>query len=337
MPYGAVDSSQAGFCRVACNRAAFQMNIIENLWESTAAFPDLALTAGSFDGVHVGHRRILSMVVESAAEMGGVAGVMTFRPHPREFFAPASPPNLLTPDEKKFALMEEAGVEAVFILPFDARVASMDRREFVAGIIHGRCRAVRMVVGHDFRFGRDALGDYHYLKRMGPQFGFDVVQAAPLYIEGERVSSTAIRESIIQGDLDKARVFLGRRYSIIGEVIPGRGVGHELGFPTANIAPYHTAVPAQGVYAAEVRTGNQTVPAAVNIGIAPTVRQELVLVEAHLIGFSGDLRGRQIEVVFHERLRPERRFGSREELASAIGADIAAIKAYFAGADVSSH
>lgn len=306
------------------------MDIVENVWEMTSGtFPTLVLTAGSFDGVHLGHRRVLSMVTGSAAEFGGTSALMTFRPHPREFFAPASAPNLLTPDVKKFELIEEAGVDVLFVLPFDARVASMGRREFVTEIIRDRCGAVRMVVGHDFHFGREALGDYHYLKRMGPQMGFDVVQAPPLYIEGERVSSTAIRESVLQGDLDKARLFLGRPYSIVGEVIAGRGVGHELGFPTANIAPYHTAVPAQGVYAAEVKTGNQTLPAAVNIGIAPTVRQEVFLIEAHLIGFTGDLRGRRIEVVFHKRLRPERRFGSRAELSSAIAADIAAIKSYF--------
>jgi len=306
------------------------MDIVENVWDSlSGSYPKLVLTAGSFDGVHLGHRRVLSMVQDSAAELGGTSGLMTFQPHPREFFAPASAPNLLTPDAKKFELIEEAGVDVLFVLPFDARVASMGRREFVSEIVRGRCQAVRMVVGHDFHFGRDALGDYHYLKRVGPQMGFDVIQAPPLYIEGERVSSTAIRESVIQGDLNKTRLFLGRPYSIVGEVIAGRGVGHELGFPTANIAPYHTAVPAQGVYAAEVKIGNQMLPAAVNIGIAPTVRQETVLIEAHLIGFTGNLRGCRIEVTFHKRLRPERRFGSRTELSSAIAEDIAAVKSHF--------
>ncbi|MCX5771041.1 MAG: bifunctional riboflavin kinase/FAD synthetase [Candidatus Hydrogenedentes bacterium] len=307
------------------------MRIIENLWDWQGSFPGLVLTVGSFDGVHLGHRRILSMVTESARKMGGTSGLMTFRPHPREFFAPASPPNLLTPDAKKFALIDESGVDVLFVLPFEARVANMDRREFVTEIVHGRCKAVQVVVGHDFRFGREALGDYHYLKRMGPHLEFDAIQAPPLYIEGERVSSTAIRESLLQGDLDKARLFLGRPYSIVGEVIQGRGVGHELGFPTANIAPYHTAVPAQGVYAAQVKFGNQTLPAAVNIGIAPTIRQEVMLIEAHVLGFSGDLRGRRIEVVFHKRLRPERRFATRLELAAAIGEDVAAVRNWFLG------
>ena len=307
------------------------MKIIENVWDWQETFPKLVLTVGSFDGVHLGHRRVLSMVAESARKLGGISGLMTFRPHPREFFAPASPPNLLTPDAKKFALIDEAGVDVLFVLPFEARVANMDRRAFATEIIHGRCGAVQVVVGHDFRFGREALGDYHYLKRMGPHLGFDVIQAPPLYIEGERVSSTAIRESLLQGDLDKARLFLGRPYSIVGEVIQGRGVGNQLGFPTANIAPYHTAVPAQGVYAAQVKIGNQTLPAAVNIGIGPTVRQEVMLIEAHVLDFAGNLRGRQIEVVFHKRLRPERRFATRRELASAIGEDVAAVRSWFSG------
>lgn len=313
------------------NQRRRAMRIIENVWDWHDTFPKLILTVGSFDGVHLGHRRVLSMVAESARKLGGTSGLMTFRPHPREFFAPASPPNLLTPDAKKFTLIDEAGVDVLLVLPFEARVANMDRREFVTEIIQARCGAVQVVVGHDFRFGREALGDYHYLKRMGPPLGFDVIQAPPLYIEGERVSSTAIRESLLQGDLDKARIFLGRPYSIVGEVIQGRGVGHQLGFPTANIAPYHTAVPAHGVYAAQVKFGNQTLPAAVNIGIGPTVRQEVMLIEAHVLDFSGNLHGRQMEVVFYKRLRPERRFATRRELSAAIDEDVAAVRNWFSG------
>jgi len=284
---------------------------------------------GSFDGVHRGHQRVLSELLRVARSAGHPAGVLTMRPHPREFFAPDHAPNLLTTDSKKLALLEEAGVDVVFFLAFDAEIANMPPRDFVEEIAHGRCHAVQMVVGHDCRFGKDGAGDYEFLVEMSRQHGHQVTRVPAFVIDGERVSSTAIRERLLEGDLEKAEAFLGRKYSVIGEVIAGRGIGAGLGIPTANIAPHHTAAPAQGVYAAEVLLGDRRHPAAVNIGIAPTIRHEDTVVEAHLLDFDEDIRGCVIEIVFHKRLRPERKFPSREELAAAIGRDIESIRSYF--------
>jgi riboflavin kinase/FMN adenylyltransferase len=183
-----------------------------------------------------------------------------------------------------------------------------------------------VIVGHDFRFGKDAAGDYALLLEMGAELGFRVGQVPPLMVDGERVSSTTIRERVLEGDLEEAEAFLGRPYSVVGEVVAGRGIGATLGFPTANVRAHHTAIPAQGVYAAEVLLGNRCYPAAVNIGIAPTIRHEDTVIEAFLIGFNEDIRGREMEIVFHERLRPEKKFASRQELTAAIHRDVETVR-----------
>lgn len=305
------------------------MRVFEDITTVEETFPNLVLTVGSFDGVHLGHQRVIEELVTRARRASGTAAAMTLRPHPREFFAPSHAPNLLTSDKKKLELFERIGVDAVFILPFTQQVAYLEPRAYVETIIQRRCHAREMVVGHDFRFGKGAEGDYALLQELGRDFGFSVYQVPPLMLDGERVSSTAIRERLLEGDLDAAESFLGRKYSIAGEVVSGRGIGATLGFPTANILPHHTAIPAQGVYAAKVLLDGVEYPAAVNIGIAPTIRHDETVIEAFLIDFDGNIRGTEIEVIFHQRLRPEKKFGSYDELIAAIHTDVKNIKSIF--------
>ena len=305
------------------------MKVIEDIRKTQFDFPHLVLTVGSFDGVHLGHRRVLDEVVRVAREHNGTAAVLTMRPHPREFFSPAHAPNLLTCDKAKARLLKAAGIDTVLTLEFTADVANLDPHEFVGQIIHRCCHAKTVIVGHDFRFGRNALGNYQFLEQVGPAHGFDVRQVPPLILGGERVSSTLIRERVLQGDLERVETFLGRKYSVVGEVIPGHGVGAELGFPTANIEPRHNAVPAQGVYVAEAVVDDRRYPAAVNIGIAPTIRQTDIIVEAHLLDFHDDILGEEIEILFHKRLRTEKKFRSREQLANQIRRDVREVRGYF--------
>ena len=258
------------------------MKIYENFLDETLGLKNVVLTVGSFDGVHIGHRRILDKVAEAARALGGTPTVLTMRPHPREFFSPENAPNLLTTDARKFALLESAGIEAICVLDFNAVTAAISASAFVRDIIHEKCHAKAIVVGHDCRFGRGAEGDYALLARLGPEYGFTTEEVPPLIIEGERVSSTLIRERVLQGDLGGVERLLGRKYSIVGEVVSGRGMGQKFGFPTANIQPHHSAIPAQGVYIAEARVAGRTLPAAVNVGIAPTIRQEDLTIEAHI-------------------------------------------------------
>lgn len=305
------------------------MIVVDDVRASKRVFPHVVLTIGSFDGVHRGHRRILDDVIRAARESQGTAALLTLSPHPREFFSPENAPNLLTCHDKKLSLLEEAGLDVVFILPFNRDVASLEPLQFIETIIHDRCRAREIFVGHDFCFGKDAKGNYDLLRQAAPHYGYEVRQIPPLLVDGERVSSTSIRERILQGDLEHAERYLGRKYSIRGEVIRGRGVGVTLGFPTANIRPHHSAMPAQGVYIAEVLVDGARHAAAVNIGIAPTVRQEDLLIEAFLLDFQGDLVGKNIELVFHKRVRPEKKFPNYDALIAQITEDVAAVRTYF--------
>lgn len=306
-----------------------QVQVIEDVRKTTAQLPGLVLTVGSFDGVHLGHRRILDRLLRQAREEGGTAGVMTLRPHPREFFTPRHAPNILTPPEKQEELLRDAGVNVLFVLPFNAEVANLERQVFLEEILLARCGAQSLVVGHDFAFGKGARGNYEYLRAVAPQYDLRVEQVPPLIISGERVSSTLIREYVLQGDLDQVERFLGRKYSLLGKVQSGRGIGEKLGYPTANIAPGNAAVPMHGIYVAEAIVGGRRWLAAVNIGIAPTIRHEDIMVEAHLLDFSGDLVNQTLELVFHKRLRPEKKFPSYEALSAAIADDVGAVRRYF--------
>jgi len=182
------------------------------------------------------------------------------------------------------------------------------------------------------QFGKGARGDLEMLSAMGRAHGFDVEEIPPLIVESERVSSTLIRERVLQGDLDTVEALLGRKYSITGEVQRGRGIGAELGYPTANIKPNHSAVPAQGVYIATAIVDGRRLPAAVNIGIAPTIRQEDLTIEAHILDFTAELAGEEIEIEFHKRIRPEKKFRNREELTAQIARDVQSVRDYFASA-----
>jgi len=307
------------------------MIVVDDIGQARPDLERVVLTIGSFDGVHRGHRRILDQVTAEARRIGGLPAVLTMRPHPREFFAPDHAPNLLTSEGKKLALLAEAGIEAVFILAFNAATSQMSPRAFLEDILVDRCGAASLLVGHDFRFGKGAEGAYAFLSEAAPALGLTVTQVEPLLINGERVSSTVIRERILEGDLAGAETFLGRKYSMVGEVVRGRGIGRTLGFPTANIKPHHNAVPAHGVYAAQVILDNRTYPAAVNIGIAPTIRHEDITIEAYVFDFLDEIVSRRIELVFHKRLRPERKFPDHDTLVAQIEEDVRQIRSYFDG------
>ncbi len=306
-----------------------KMRLVDDVRTVREQFPEVVLTIGSFDGVHLGHQAILRDVAERARRRGGTACVMTMQPHPREYFSPDRPPNLLTSEAQKARLLEEFGMHVLFVLPFDATVARMTAEAFIDEIILRRCQAVEVVIGHDFRFGKDARGDYEFLAERLGHHGASAVQVAPVHVAGERISSTLIRECLLEGDLERAAQLLGRRYTLAGQVVSGRGIGAELGYPTANIKPDHSAVPAHGVYAALAQVSGETRPAAINIGIAPTISHEDLTIEAHILGFSGHITGELIELEFFERLRPERRFPSKKALIAQIAQDVQTVQAFF--------
>ena len=305
------------------------MRTVEDVRTTDARFPGVVATVGCFDGVHLGHQQILDALLEESRAIGGTAAVMTLEPHPRQYFFPENAPNILTDARTKRRLLEERGVDVVYTLPFDRDSAAMSAQQFVESILVGQCKVEKVVVGHDFAFGHDASGDYEYLTTAARRHGFEVRQIPPLIIGGQRVSSTLIRERVIQGEVCNLEQYLGRKFSLTGTVIAGRGIGRILGFPTANLDVGTCATPAHGVYAAEAFVRDTRYVAAVNIGIAPTIRDEHALVEAHLLDYTGDLDVAEIEIAFHKRLRPEKKFASRDALSEAIAADVQCIREYF--------
>lgn len=307
------------------------MHIIDNVHTNEKRFPNVVLTVGSFDGVHKGHQRIIQQLVDRAKEIiNGTPALLTMNPHPREFFSPNNVPNLLTSFDKKMSLLEEAGIEVVYIMPFNAETAAIEPERFIHDVLVGRCHVKSLIVGHDCRFGKHAQGDFALLESFANESGYDVQEIQPVLIEAERVSSTLVRERILAGDLPSVENLLGRPYSISGQVTTGRGIGRTIGFPTANIRPYHTAIPAQGVYIAESIINGEHFPSAVNIGIAPTIRNEDITIETHILDFEADLHGKDIEVLFHQRLRPERKFPNKAALVEQIEQDISTVRSFFA-------
>jgi riboflavin kinase/FMN adenylyltransferase len=289
------------------------------------------LTVGNFDGLHLGHRAILEIVVRRAKDLGGEAVVYTFEPHPRKVLPLSRRPRQLTTLEQKLELLEQAGVDAVIVEPFTPEFAKTSADTFIRDHLHARIRPVEVYVGYDFHFGRDREGSMRMLTEIGPRLGFSVTIIPEVTVEGGDVNSTRIREMLAASRLEEAAAMLGRPYAIRGRVVEGDRRGRSLGFPTANLDPENEILPGSGVYAGVVRLldagdppRDSEWPAVINVGTRPTFRNSnRVVAEAHLIDFEGDLYGRRVEVAFHHHLRPERRFGDTEALRRQIGADVA--------------
>jgi len=284
-------------------------------------------TIGVFDGVHVGHQRILSEVSRRAAAEDFLAVVITFDPHPDEVLGSRTEPEfLLTSHEEKASLLAEAGMDMEIVVRFTPEIAGLDTAGFVKRYLLGALRLRVLVVGHDFRMGRDRQGGREVLGRLGSELGFSVVDVAAVLVDGQPVSSTRVREVVRAADLRLAKRLLGRPYSVEGEVTAGNGIGTRLGFPTANLVwPTRKLLPADGVYACVAETRGRAFKAAVNLGRRPTVGGKSRQLEAHLIGFEGDLTGEHLKLNFMSRLRPERTFSTTEELRNAIKEDVLAI------------
>ena len=296
-------------------------------WRGLDAIPaDLVgsvVTIGMFDGLHRGHRVILGRAVERAAELGVPSVVLTFDPHPAEVVRPGSHPPVLAPPRLKAQLMEQVGLDAMLILPFTPVLAQLPAEDFVHSVLFGALRARAIVVGANFRFGRQARGDVTLLRELGTVAGVDV-EAVPLVGAARPASSTAVRAAVATGDMRAAAAMLGRPHRIEGIVVRGDQRGRELGYPTANLQPTpHAAVPADGVYAGWVVHRGVRLPAAISIGTNPTFEGTQRRIESFVLDASLDLYGAHIGVEFVERLRPTEKFASIEALIAAIDDDVA--------------
>jgi riboflavin kinase/FMN adenylyltransferase len=288
---------------------------------------------GNFDGIHLGHRAVIETLAEAGRRLGLPTCVVLFEPQPREYFAPNEAPPRLMRLREKLDRLAELPVDWVLRLRFNRTLADLPAEDFINDILIEKLGVKYLVVGDDFRFGRNRRGDFAMLQAFGQSKGFEVVDTPSVLMDGERVSSTLIREALAAGDLDRAARLLGRPYLVCGRIVHGAKRGRTLGFPTANVLMRRKNTPVQGVFAVTMTgIGEQPLPGIANVGIRPTVAGErTVILETFLFDFSGDIYGRQVEVIFHRKLRDERRFEGLPELRAQIEKDVAAARDYFTG------
>ncbi|MBM3882990.1 MAG: riboflavin biosynthesis protein RibF [Verrucomicrobia bacterium] len=302
--------------------------------ELAAADRPVCVAIGVFDGVHLGHQAVVGELVAEARRQGAVPVVVTFDRHPNAVVAPASIPPLLQSLPQRIRALAALGPEAAWVIRFDERFSRQHGDEFVRRLASGFAPLRAVYVGAQFQFGRRRSGNVALLERLGEELGFRVQAVRPVDWQGQAVSSTRIREAVRAGDLALARHLLGRDYELAGRVQPGDRLGHQLGFPTANLEVGGRVLPPNGVYAAWALTDDQRHHrAVVNIGTRPTLSNlgSAVRVEAHLLDYAGELYGRELEVRLVGQVRDERRFPSLAALAQQIGQDVGTARRLLAG------
>lgn len=298
------------------------MEVVRGLHNLRERHRGCVLTVGAFDGVHRGHQEMIRILRERAADRGLPATVLSFEPMPREYFAKVDPPARLTRFREKVEAFEACGVQRFVCARFDDPLRSMEPEAFVERILVEALGVKHLVVGHDFKFGRNLRGDFDTLLQAGARFGFEVTEVAPYSLDGERVSSSRVREVLARGDLDAAARLLGRPYRMTGKVVHGGKLGRTLGFPTANIRLHRRTAPLKGVFATRVSGGPlKNAPAVVSLGTRPAVNGRELLLEAHVFDFDGDLYRRTLHVDFIARLRDELWFPDMNQLVEQMRKD----------------
>ncbi len=300
------------------------MKVIRDLAGLDDGLRSGALAIGNFDGVHLGHARIMQRLVDAAREVGGPAIVLTFDPHPAWLLCPDRLPAPLTWTERKVELLGKLGVDGVIAYPTDMAFVELSPKEFFDQIICGQLDARALVEGPNFFFGHDRRGNVEVLGRLADEVGIGLSIVEPYELCGEFVSSSRVRRLIAEGDVALARGMLSEAYRIRGMVTHGTGRGAKLGFPTANVDAIDTLLPGEGVYAGRAWVQGQVWPAAVNIGPNPTFGEHVHKVEAHLVGRTEPFYGQTLEVDFWERLRDIHPFDSPEALAAQLERDVQA-------------
>ena len=282
------------------------------------------VTIGNYDGVHRGHQHMLATVTARARELGLPATVVTFEPTPREYFEGDAAPARLMRLREKLEALPLYGVDRVVVLRFDRRMQAMGADEFVERLLVRGLGARHVVVGHDFHYARRREGNIDTLRAAGARHGYAVEEVGRYLVDGERVSSSLVREALGRGDLARAGLLLGRPYRMAGRVRRGQQLGRRLGYPTANLALHRKVVPLWGVFAVRVSgAGLVDHPAVVSLGTRPTIAGTEPLLEVHVFDYDGDLYGRYLDVDFVRRLRDERRFESLDALVEQMHRDAA--------------
>lgn len=302
------------------------MRIIRGLESYPPDSPDAAVALGVFDGIHLAHRAILATAVTCARASALQALACTFDPHPAQVLHPESPPVPISTLEERLELIARTGVDVTVVVTFTSQLAAVEPEVFVEEMLVDRLRARDVIVGYNHTFGRGARGDARLLQSLAGQLGFRAHLVPPLMVDGVPVSSSEIRAALRVGDVGRANRYLGRPYAVGGRVVPGAGRGRTIGFPTANLEPDRRLLVPPGVYACRIDLGGELHAAVANIGVRPTFGEGVLVVEAHLLDFTGTLYGRTVRLAFVSRLRDERKFAGPQALREQIALDIAAAR-----------
>lgn len=309
------------------------MIIIERTEDIEKPFSKAVITIGNFDGVHIGHQSLFHQVVQKAEAIGGTSIAITFEPHPLRVLTKDQQPPLITLYEQKKELIATTDLDVMICLPFTPAFAAISARAFVEDLLVGRIGMQTIIVGQDYSFGRHREGDIKLLQALGDELNFEVILAdwiTAAHGNRNRISSTRIRELVMDGRLDEARQLLGRHYQIRGTVIAGRNRGGKLlGFPTANIQLYDELCPQKGIYAVTVELDGRLLLGVANIGYSPTFEDQIFTVEVHILDFDDDIYDKKIKVNFLQRIRDEIKFDSIEALSAQIHKDITVARGLF--------
>lgn len=300
------------------------MEILRSIPELEQLRGPLFLAIGVFDGVHRGHQAVISTSAQHAQLENGTPVVVTFDPHPAKILRPNDAPHLLTATQHKIAFIRDLGVEHLLVITFDKQFAATPPESFVEQLVKHSKPLREICVGHEWSFGKGRAGNLDLLKKLGARFDFNVVGIPPVAVNGDVVSSTAIRQAVEAGDFAKAAVMLGRDYTVLGTVVRGDNLGKKIGYPTANLSAHSEQFPPNGVYFAEAKIDNMSHHGVVNLGVRPTVssgKSERIL-EIYLLDFNREIYGKDVEVRFVEYLRPEKKFESVDALVKQIDLDV---------------
>ncbi|MGK0498562.1 MAG: riboflavin kinase/FMN adenylyltransferase [Oceanicoccus sp.] len=306
------------------------MELIRGLQNLRPRHRGCVTTIGAFDGVHHGHQAVLRQLMDKSKSLKLPSVVVLFEPLPREYFAPKQAAARLMSFREKFQALKELGIDRVLRIPFTSTFREIGAPEFIHKVFVAGLAARYIIVGDDLRFGRDRGGDFELLKAEGGVYGFDVVATSTFAIHQERVSSTRIRKALADADFNLAEELLGKPYSISGRVIVGRQLGRQLDAPTANLQLHRLRSPLTGVFTVEVEIDQQLYKGVANVGTRPTVDDSLTaILEVHILDFNRDIYGKNIKVIFHKKIRDEKKFDSVEVLKQQIHQDITIGRQFF--------
>ena len=305
------------------------MKIFRDL-DAFGPLPSPHVAIGNFDGVHLGHQRLLRTVIEKARAGGGTPVAMTFDPHPLTILSPAGRPPLITPLAEKLRLIEAIGVEVLLLVPFTREFSAVTAEGFVGEILGSRVGAKHVYVGTNFHFGRGGRGDLDLLRIEGKRHGITVEKVEVILFDDRPVSSTRIRNNILKGCMDRVTEMLGREYALDGRGVEGRHRGKDLGFSTANLTTESELIPRDGVYVTRAEVEGLAHPSVTNVGVRPTFGEKERVIETHILDYRGDpLYGREVRLGFCARQRDECKFDGIEALREQIARDVSAARAWF--------